>query len=108
MYAVPESNAKANLHTLSDAHCTSYTPNPRPLHRQRWGPEAWSQTEHWYRDQFYEQSLALVMEFQAQWIDASDIRLAALAALSGSADRDLSLSLGCLGQLRMSYLSTYH
>ena len=47
------------------------------------------------------------MEFQAQWIDASDIRLAALAALSGSADRDLSLSLGCLGQLRMSYRGTY-
>ena len=70
-------------------------------------PEEWSQTGYWYRDALYEQSLISAVKVDAPWINASDVRVATLDAISNSSARDLSLTLGCLGPLRIGYLGTY-
>ena len=83
------------------------TSTPLPTATPTLAPQVWSQTGSWYRDTLYEQSLVPIVEEIAPWMSASDVRVATLDAVSTSPDRDLWLSLGCLGPLRIGYLGTY-
>ena len=69
--------------------------------------QGWSETGYWYKDTAYEGGIVSILEVEAPWLDTSDVRVATLDAISDSLDRDLWLSLVCLGSLPVGYLGTY-
>ena len=93
------------LPTATPAPTPTVTPTSWPT--PTLGHQGWSQTGYWYRDTLFEQGLVSILEVNAPWISASDVRVATLDAISNSPDRDLWLALGCLGPLRIGYLGTY-
>ena len=83
------------------------SPTPWPTPTTTPTPRVWSQSGYWYRDTDYEQSLVSVLKETAPWIEASDVKVATIDALSDSSIQDLRLSLGCLGDLQIGYLLPY-
>ena len=83
------------------------TPVPTPTPTPTLAPQVWDQTGYWYRDTEWEQGLVSILEVDAPWISSSDVKVATLDAISNSLDRDLWLSLVCLGSSRFAYLGTY-
>ena len=93
--------------TATPTPTPSPTATPAPTPTPTLVPRVWEHTGYWYRDTDLEQVLVSILEVEAPWLNSSDIKIATLDAVSGSAAKYLLLSIGCLGSFQVGYIGTY-